>query len=84
MTLSPLVQTAPHYQGQQSNLAMGADGSRHFKASGQCPLYPQKRTSEMVMFGAVARAVSRYLPQSAAQGAGNKSWATGFSEKQYV
>jgi hypothetical protein len=34
MTLSLLVQTARHYQGQQLNLATGAEGTRHFKALG--------------------------------------------------
>jgi len=34
MTLSLLVQTVRHYLGQQSNLATGAEGSRHFKALG--------------------------------------------------
>ena len=34
MTLSLLVQIARHYQGQQLNLATGAEGSRHFKALG--------------------------------------------------
>jgi hypothetical protein len=33
MTLSLLVQTERHYQGRQSNLAMGAEGSRHFRVS---------------------------------------------------
>jgi hypothetical protein len=34
MTLSLLVKTTRHYQGQQLNLAKGAEGSRHFKALG--------------------------------------------------
>jgi hypothetical protein len=34
MTLSPACSNSAHYQGQQLNLATGAEGSRHFKVLG--------------------------------------------------
>src|SRR6516165_8343804 len=60
MTLSLLVQTARHYQGQQSNLATGAEGrdtsrppanvrftpkSGHYNSVSKCPLCAKSRHS---------------------------------------
>jgi hypothetical protein len=64
MTLSLLVQTVRHYQGQQSNLATGAEGSRHFKAPANVRFTPIVESDWHVRF--VPKAVIGLLIRSSA------------------